>query len=279
MTITTLKAAVIGVGYLGHFHAQKYAQLDGVELIAVVDTDTRRADEVAAKVGARAETDFKAILGDVDLVSIVVPPARHFPIAHACLSAGVHALVEKPLTETVDQAQTLIEVARREDLALQVGHLERFNPVTSWLHEQVGVPTRFEAQRFAPYKKRGTEVDVVLDLMIHDIDLVLSLVDSPVRQMHCSGTAVVTTDIDIAQARLEFENGCVAELSASRVSQQPSRSMKVFEQDEYVLVDFMNHELRRGNEAHDREEIVDGGLRMGLHFPSSLHVNVIHQVE
>ena len=154
MTIKTLKAAVIGVGYLGHFHAQKYAQLDGVELIAVVDTDSRRADEVAAKVGARAETDFKAILGDVDLVSIVVPPARHFPIAHACLSAGVHALVEKPLTETVDQAQTLIEVARREDLALQVGHLERFNPVTSWLHEQVGVPTRFEAQRFAPFMLR-----------------------------------------------------------------------------------------------------------------------------
>lgn len=250
----TLRAAVIGVGYLGNFHAQKYAQLDGVELCAVVDTDAARGTEVAAKYGTRAVSDYRDILSDIDLVSIVVPPARHFAIAHDCLNAGVHALVEKPLTATVAEAEILIQAAAARDLVLQVGHLERFNPVVRALRERIRQPRLIEAQRFAAYKKRGTEVDVVLDLMIHDIDIVLSIVGSPLRALHSSGTAVVTDDIDIAHARLEFANGCIAELAASRVSQAPAREMKVYQAGGYLAIDYANHELRIGSVSEGGEQ-------------------------
>ena len=241
-----LRAAVIGVGYLGNFHAQKYTQIDGVELYGVVDTDALRGAEVAAKYGTRAVTDYREILHDIDLVSIVVPPARHFAIAHDCLSAGVHALVEKPLTATVAEAETLIQSAAARSLVLQVGHLERFNPVVRALRERIDRPRLIETQRLSAYQKRGTEVDVVLDLMIHDIDIVLSIVGSPLRAIHSSGTAVVTDDIDIAHARLEFASGCIAELSASRVSQEPARVMKVYQRGGYLAIDYANHELRIG---------------------------------
>lgn len=250
----TLRAAVIGVGYLGNFHAQKYAQLDGVELAAVIDSNPARAEEVATKVGAVPETDYTRVLDDIDLVSIVVPPARHFDIARDCLAAGVHALVEKPVTETVDQAETLIELAEARGIVLQVGHLERFNPVVHALRQRIRDPRMIEAQRFAGYQERGTEVDVVLDLMIHDIDIVLSLVDAPLRAIQSSGTAVVTNNIDIAHARLEFGNGCIAELSASRVSQEPARTMKVYQPGGYLSIDYANHELRVGTVRDGREE-------------------------
>ena len=248
-----LRAAVIGVGYLGNFHAQKYAQLDGVELCAVADTDALRGAEVAAKYGTRAVTDYREILPAIDLVSIVVPPARHFAIAHDCLNAGVHALVEKPLTATVAEAETLIQLAAARALVLQVGHLERFNPVVRALRERIDTPRLIETQRLSAYQKRGTEVDVVLDLMIHDIDIVLSIVGSPLRAIHCSGTAVVTDDIDIAHARLEFASGCIAELSASRVSQAPARLMKVYQRGGYLAIDYANHELRIGTVTDGRE--------------------------
>lgn len=248
-----LRAAVIGVGYLGNFHAQKYTQLAGVELYAVVDTDAVRGAEVAAKYATRSVTDYRDILHDIDLVSIVVPPARHFPIAHDCLAAGVHALVEKPLTATVAEAEILIQIAASRGLVLQVGHLERFNPVVRALRERIDTPRLIEAQRFSAYKKRGTEVDVVLDLMIHDIDIVLSIVDSPLRAIHSSGTAVVTDDIDIAHARLEFASGCIAELAASRVSQEPARVMKVYQRGGYLSIDYANHELRIGTVTDGRE--------------------------
>lgn len=250
----TLRAAVIGAGYLGNFHAQKYAQLDGVELAAVVDSNPARAREIAAKYGAPAETDYRRALERVDLASIVVPPARHYDIARACLAAGVHTLVEKPVTETVDEAEALIELAGSHGLVLQVGHLERFNPVVQALRSRVRSPRLIEAQRFARYQARGTEVDVVLDLMIHDIDIVLSLVDAPLDAIQSSGTAVVTNNIDIAHARLEFANGCVAELSASRVSQEPARVMKVYQDGSWLTIDYTNHELRVGSVRDGREE-------------------------
>lgn len=249
----TLRAAVIGVGYLGNFHAQKYASLPGVTLAAVVDSDAARAAEIAGRYGTRACTDYRDILGELDLVSIVVPPAKHHEIARDCLVAGVHALVEKPLTETVVQAEELIRLADRGRLVLQVGHLERFNPVVGALRSRIASPTLIEAQRFSAYQQRGTEVDVVLDLMIHDIDIVLSLVPGAVRAIHSSGTAVATNSIDIAHARLEFENGCVAELAASRVSQAPSRTMKVYQDGAYLALDYMTHELRVGTVRDGRE--------------------------
>ncbi|MGR8918837.1 MAG: Gfo/Idh/MocA family oxidoreductase [Gammaproteobacteria bacterium] len=255
-----LRAAVIGVGYLGNFHAQKYAQCPGATLAAVVDTDAGRAAEIAAKYDTRALTDYRELFGEVDLVSIVVPPAHHFRIAHDCLEAGIHTLVEKPLTERVEEAEALIRLSREHGRILQVGHLERFNPVVLALREHVRAPRLIEAQRFAVYKTRGTEVDVVLDLMIHDIDILLSLTESSVSGLHCTGTAVVTDDIDIAHARVEFDDGLVAELAASRVSQEPERSMKVFEDERYIALDFVNHELslghlENGREQQDRREV------------------------
>jgi predicted dehydrogenase len=255
-----LRAAVIGVGYLGNFHAQKYAALDGIVLTAVVDTDAARAAEIAARYGTRASTDYREILADIDLVSIVVPPANHFKVARDCLEAGVHVLVEKPVTETVVEAEELIRLADRGALVLQVGHLERFNPVVVALRRHLLAPRLIEVQRFAAYQIRGTEVDVVLDLMIHDIDIVLNVVSSPVRAIHSSGTAVATSSIDIAHARIEFASGCVAELSASRVSQAPTRAMKVYQDGGYIAVDYMNHELRRGS------------VRDGLEIPAQREV-------
>ena len=249
-----LRAAVIGVGYLGNFHAQKYAQIANVDLYAVVDTDPARAEEIAAKYVTRAVTDYAGVLSEIDLVSIVVPPSRHFDIAYDCLAAGVHTLVEKPVTETVDEAEELIRLATDQGLVLQVGHLERFNPVVHALQERVTRPRLIEAQRFAAYQSRGTEVDVVLDLMIHDIDIVLSIVESPISAVHSSGTAVVTKDIDIAHARIEFDDGCVAELAASRVSQEPARAMKVYQAGSYLTIDYMNHELQVGTVIDGHEE-------------------------
>lgn len=250
-----LRALVIGVGYLGNFHAQKYLSLPEVELVAVVDTDAERAAEVGRKCGVASGTDYGPLLADVDIVSIVTPPATHFEIARRCLGAGVHVLVEKPVTETVAQAEALIELAGARGLVFQVGHLERFNPAVLALRPLLTRPTRIEARRLAVYKQRGTEVDVVLDMMIHDIDIALSLVDSEVVAIEASGAVVVSGDIDLAQATLHFANGCVAEISASRVNLEPVRAMTVHQPDNYITVDFANHALLVGS--------VEAGGRLG----------------
>lgn len=252
-----LRAAVIGVGYLGNFHAQKYAACPQVELIGVVDTDKQRAAEVAAKYGTAASNDYRSLFGEADLVSIVVPPARHFQIARDCLESGIHALVEKPLTERVDHAEELIRCAARNQRILQVGHLERFNPVFLALTRHLRRPGFIETRRFSAYNRRGTEVDVVLDLMIHDIDIVLHIAQSPIKALQCSGTAVVTDDIDIANARIEFASGLVAQLAASRVSKDPTRDMKVIQGEQFIEVDYLSHELRFGV-MKDGHEQTDG---------------------
>ncbi len=242
-----LRAAVIGVGYLGNFHVQKYRSLDTVEVVGVADTDLDRATEVGDKYGVPAYADYRALLGQVDLVSIVTPPATHYEITLACLESGAHVLVEKPVTATVAEAEHLIAVASMRERAFQVGHLERFNPATIALRKLLDRPLRIEAQRHARYKKRGTEVDVVLDMMIHDIDIVLSLLDdSPLVDIAASGTTVVTGDTDIAHARLTFANGCVAELSASRVSKEQVRTMNVHQAESYVSIDYSNHAVLVG---------------------------------
>lgn len=241
------RAAVIGVGYLGNFHVQKYLALDSVELVALVETDFARRAEMEVKHGVKSYSDFRDILADVDLVSIVVPPRFHYPIAAACIEHGVHVLVEKPVTETVTEAEKLIVAADSHGVVFQVGHLERFNPAVLALREHVRQPKNISAERLAPYKARGTEVNVVLDLMIHDIDIVLSLVDSTIVSVEASGGSVVTGDIDFAQATLTFDNGCVAHLAASRASQDLVRSMTIQEKSTYVAVDYLNHEMVIGN--------------------------------
>jgi predicted dehydrogenase len=252
--MSKLRAAVIGVGYLGTFHVQKYLALPEVELIGVVDTSLARASALATQYGVTATTDYRTLLGGVDLVSIVTPPDTHFSIARDCLAAGVHVLVEKPVTETVAQAEALIELAAARGRVFQVGHLERFNPAVLALRPLVIAPTRIEARRLARYKDRGTEVDVVLDMMIHDIDIVLSLVPSPLATIVASGRTVVTNSTDIADAQLTFLNGCVAELSASRVHLEAVRAMNVYLPDTYLSIDFANHALLIGAlDAHGRK--------------------------
>lgn len=257
-----LRAAVIGVGYLGRFHAQKYAALSalngGVELVGVVDAHPETAQRVAKELGVAAFTDYRELLGAeprVDLVSVASTTETHHAVARDCLAAGVHVLAEKPITVTVAQADELIALADAKKLVLQVGHLERFNPAWLAVKDKFQRPVFIEAHRMAPFKARGIDVSVVLDLMIHDLDLILPLVASPVTDLRASGVSVLTDGIDIANARIEFANGCVANLTASRTSTASLRRLRVFQHHEYISVDFGE---RRIGISKRREALVEG---------------------
>ena len=238
-----LRAAVIGVGYLGRFHAQKYRDHAGVTLVGVVDASPERAAEIAAEVGCAAYTDYRALLGQVDLVSIAVPTQYHFAVARDCLQQGVHVLLEKPITQTVAEADELITLAKARGLVLQVGHLERFNPAVLALQGVLNNPLFIESHRLAPFKPRGTDVNVVLDLMIHDIDILLSLVRHPVIAINSVGLPVLSAEVDIANARLQFANGCVANVTASRASRETMRKVRIFQQDAYITIDYQNRSI------------------------------------
>lgn len=238
-----IRTAVVGVGYLGQFHAEKYALLPNAELVAVVDPDRARAAEVATKVGAASYGDYREILGMVDAVSVVVPTQLHHAVARTFLDNGVHVLLEKPITVTIEEADELIGIAEKRKLVLQVGHLERFNPVIMALDGVLKQPGFIESVRIAPFKPRGTDVNVVLDLMIHDIDIIQYLVNSPVKQINSIGAPVFTAEEDIANARILFENGCVANVTASRISLKSERRMRIFQPDAYINVDFQNKKV------------------------------------
>jgi predicted dehydrogenase len=235
-----IRTAVVGVGYLGQFHAEKYAQLDNSELVAVVDVDRDRACQVAEKVGARSCSDFREILEEVDAVSIVVPTQSHYEVAKAFLERGVHVLLEKPITNSLAEADELIRIAAATKAVFQVGHLERFNPVVNALDGVVSRPGFIESIRIAPFKPRGTDVNVVLDLMIHDIDIIQNIVGAKVEQISSIGTPVFTEEEDIANARIRFANGCIANVTASRISLKSERKMRIFQPDAYISVDFQN---------------------------------------
>jgi predicted dehydrogenase len=236
--MSRIKAAVIGVGYLGRFHAQKYSQLtDQCELVGVVDGRSEVRATVSAEVRCAGFADYRELLGKVDAVSVVTPTPSHFEIADAFLAAGAHVLVEKPITETPDQARALIARAAAARRVLQVGHLERFNAAILAAEPHVTSPRFMECQRLAPYKERGTDVNVVLDLMIHDIDLVQSLARSEIVSIDAIGTPVFSGEIDIANARIRFANGCVANTTASRVSLKTERKLRIFEDAAYLSLD------------------------------------------
>ncbi len=243
-TNTSLKAAVIGTGYLGKFHAQKYASLDGCKLVAVVDRDTKTASSIAEANNTSAITDHTELLGKVDAVSIATPTQTHYQVAHDFLSAGTHVLLEKPITVTVEQAETLVDLALKKGLVLQVGHLERFNTALCKVEHRLKNPRFIESHRLAPFTPRGADVNVVLDLMIHDIDIILNIVDSEVTNIDASGAAIISNEIDIANARLTFANGCVANVTASRVSDKQERRMRFFQKNSYVAVDFQNNSAK-----------------------------------
>jgi predicted dehydrogenase len=233
----SLRTAVIGVGYLGKFHAQKYAQIPGSNLVAVVDVNGEARERVAAELGVDALGDYRSLIGAVDAVSIVVPTPAHFQVAEVLLDAGIHVLVEKPITETVEQATRLVDIAKRRKAVLQVGHLERFNPAVRALESRLDNPRFVESVRIAPYQERGTEVDVVLDLMIHDIDLIQFIAGSPIERVEAVGAAVITDKPDVANARIRFESGCIANVTASRTSLKVERKIRIFQHACYFSAD------------------------------------------
>lgn len=240
--MAALRVGVVGVGHLGRLHAAKYARMEGVELVAVADIDGARAAEVARPLGAAWFTDHRRLFGRVDAVSVAVPTTDHGAIGGAFLERGVDVLIEKPITATLEEADRLVALAERNGRILQVGHLERFNPAVVALQGLLARPMFIESHRMSVFRNRCTDVSVVLDLMIHDIDLIAHLVNSPVRAVRAVGAAVVTNQVDIANARLEFQNGCVATATASRVATRDERSLRLFQKGAVIGVDF----LRRG---------------------------------
>ena len=229
--------AVVGVGHFGRAHAEKVAGIGRAELIAVADRDADRASEVAGALGVRAVTDYRELLTAVDAVTVAVPTLAHYEVAAAFIDRGVHVLVEKPITHDVESAQQLIASAKRRGVVLQVGHLARFSGVTEAARRKITRPLYIECVRIAPYKPRGTDVNVVMDLMIHDLQLVLSVVGAGIDTVDAVGAPVLSASEDIANARLKFDTGCVANLTASRISLKTERKMRIFQTDAYMTVD------------------------------------------
>ena len=241
--MSVLRTAVVGVGYLGNFHARKYAAIPGSELVGVVDNDPVRAAEVAAALGVKAYSDHRELIGTVDAVSVVVPTQYHHAVARDFLAAGVHVLIEKPITVNTEEADDLIALADKNGLVFQVGHLERFNPVLVALGGVIQEPLFIESVRIAPFKPRGTDVNVVLDLMIHDIEIIQHIIKSPVERVDAIGAPVFTGEEDIANARILFRNGCVANVTASRISLKSERKMRIFQRNAYIILDFQNRKV------------------------------------
>jgi predicted dehydrogenase len=232
-----VRVAVVGSGYFGRFHADHYSRNPRAQLIAVVDTDEERARAVAKEFGAEPAFDYRSILGRVDAASVAVPTPLHFEIARDLIEAGLHVLVEKPLTENEESGRRLADLAGARKRVLQVGHIERFSSAYRTLAGIISNPLYFESYRIAPWKNRGVEVDVILDLMIHDIDMIIGLVDSPVGQVDAVGTPVLGKRIDLANARITFESGCIANVTASRVSYKTERRMRIFARNQYLSCD------------------------------------------
>ena len=238
-----LAVGVVGVGYLGRFHALIYARRPDVDLVGIVDTDGVRARTVAAEAGCEACSDPGQLLDRVDAVSIVVPTTAHLEVARTFLDRGVHVLLEKPIASSIAEGVEIVGAANRAGVILQIGHLERFNAGVMALADRIQSPRFIEAHRMSPFVARATDVDVISDLMIQDIDIVLSLVNADIAHISAAGTAVLTDHIDIANARIEFSNGAVANVIASRVSREKLRRIRVFEHHRYQSLDFVDQRL------------------------------------
>jgi len=234
-----IPVGVAGVGRLGQLHARLYREVEGANLIGIYDIDSTRAQALAAELSIRSFDSFEELLAATEAVNIVVPTVAHFELSKKALESNKHIFIEKPITTTVDQAGVLIVLANKHQRVLQVGHIERFNAALRALENFPLSPKFIESHRLASFDPRGTDVAVVLDLMIHDIDIILTLVKSPLTRIDANGVAVVSDEPDIANARLQFANGCVANVTASRISQQKMRKMRIFQRDAYVSIDFL----------------------------------------
>lgn len=238
-----LRVGVVGVGYLGKFHAEKYARMPEVELVGVADINAQRAAEVADRLNTRPYEDHRQLLGRVDAVSVAVPTPDHFAVGMDFLNHDVDVLIEKPITTTLAQADELIRVSETHGLIVQIGHLERYNPAVIALRDYIRQPMFIESHRLSVFKPRCTDVSVVLDLMIHDIDIILNFVKSEVKEMRAAGVSVISGQVDIANARLEFDCGCVANVTASRISLKNQRKIRLFQKDAYISVDFASRQI------------------------------------
>lgn len=238
-TDKTIPIGVIGVGHLGQHHAKHFSKLRHGFLVGVYDLDLARAETIANTYKTRAFTSLQELLRECEAVSIVTPTNQHGQVAEECIRAGKHVFIEKPITKTVAEADRLLKLAEENGVLIQVGHIERLNPALLVLKQYSINPKYIEVQRLAPYTSRGTDVPVVLDLMIHDIDIMLALVKSPVKHIHASGVSIMTNSIDMANARLRFENGTVASITSSRVAKDKVRKLKIFQKDMYITIDFL----------------------------------------
>ena len=239
-----LRVGVIGVGYLGRLHAEKIASFPDVRFVGVCDLSADHGKSVARECGTEFIADRKRLLSGVDAVSVAVPTTAHYDVAMDALRAGAHVLLEKPIASSLREARRLVSEAAARNLVFQIGHVERFNPAVREAASILAVPRFIECHRLGPFGGRGTDVDVVLDLMIHDLDLILSFVRSPVTRIQAVGVPVVSSNVDIANARLVFGNGCVANVTASRVSARKQRKIRIFQEDAYVSMDFVEHSIQ-----------------------------------
>jgi len=246
-----INVGVIGVGSIGVHHARIFSGVDGVKLVGVADPDSAKAADIASRYNCRSFTDYKEFLNFVDAVSIAAPTPLHFEIARDCIRHDKHLLVEKPVTSTVEEADVLITEAGKRGLVLQVGHLERFNAGVSLVSSMVDAPQFIESQRMSPFLGRSADVDVTLDLMIHDIDIILSLVDSEIIDLRATGAKVLTDNIDVAHAWIEFANGCVAEAVTSRIASEKMRRLKIFQRNAYLDLDYQSQEVTCQKNIHD----------------------------
>ena len=260
-----IRVAVVGVGYLGKIHAKIYAGMENVDLVGVVDTDQDAAQSVAEEFGTRSFEESRGLLDKVDAVSIVVPTSLHREVAEPFLKQGVHMLLEKPIAPSVEESQVIVDLARENGAILQIGHLERFNAGVMKLAELADKPRFIEVHRLGKFVERATDVDVVTDLMIHDIDIVLSLVDAELVNVSATGTRVITDHVDIANARLEFANGTVANVTASRVSRNQFRRIRVFSENSYLGLNFADQQL---------EQVMPGEIEEGQNFPPLIHQDI-----
>lgn len=256
-----IRVGVVGVGHMGRYHAGVYHELDEVDLVAVADVDQDRAQSIAKQYDTRPLHDYRDMIGLVDAVSIVVPTSQHYPVAREFLNAGVHILIEKPIASTLKQAEELFRIAEEQRRVLQIGHVERFNGAVQELHKIVKDPLLIECRRMGPFQSRVQEDGVVLDLMIHDLDIVLRLVDSPVETCYAIGTSVHSTQEDIASVSLTFKNGCVANLTASRATQDKVRTLAVTQRDTYIFLDYTDQDIRVYRGAASEHTLTQKGLR------------------
>ena len=253
-----LRVGVVGVGHIGKNHARLYAEQSAARFTAIYDTDTARAQELAQQLGVVAASSLEDFATQVDAASVATPTSSHFEVARILLETGKHLLIEKPITESPEHATSLARLAAERGLVLQVGHVERFNPVLSALEARLNHPRFIEAHRLSPYPNRSTDIGVVLDLMIHDLEIILHLVRSPVETIDAVGVPVLSRGEDIANARLRFENGCIANVTSSRISPERMRKIRVFQEDAYLSLDYQNQTgeiYRRSENGITKEEV------------------------